>query len=58
MAEILKFEADIVLPIRNNPDVTVNDFGLKVLNLCKSNSLRSLNGRSRFQSLLFLYFIT
>ena len=32
VAEIRTYEANIVLPVRNNPDVTVNYFGLKLLN--------------------------
>ena len=35
---ILNDVADLltyVLPVRNNPDVTLNDFGLKLLNWCK-----------------------
>ena len=60
-AEIHTYEVNIVLPVRNNPDVTVNDFGLKLLNLCKSRGLRSLKGRLVsaifiivFQHLIFL----
>ena len=29
MAYLFTYEADIVLLVRKNPDVTVNDFGLK-----------------------------
>ena len=57
-AEIHTYEVNIVLPVRNNPDVTVNDFGLKLLNLCKSRGLRSLKGRSGFQPFLLLYINT
>ena len=37
VAELLTYEADVVLHIRKNPDVTVNDFGWYLSNLCKSS---------------------
>ena len=30
VVDLLTYEADIGLPVRNNPDVTVYDFGLKL----------------------------
>ena len=45
VSEILTYETDTVLPTRVNPDKTVNEYGRKLLSLCKSSGLRILNGR-------------
>lgn len=38
---------DEILPLRVNPDKVVNDYGSKLLSLCKSSGLRILNGRHK-----------
>ena len=39
------FHSDNNLPVRRNPDQGTNEFGLKLLNLCRGTGLRILNGR-------------
>ena len=43
--EVLFYGLDSSLPVRVNPDNVVNDYGNKLLTLCKSSGLRILNGR-------------
>ena len=45
LAPLLNYYSDVPLCPRINPDPTVNDFGFKLLTLCKSSGLRILNGR-------------
>ena len=49
VTELLTYELDSVLSVRKNPDDTVNDYGVKLLNMCKSSGLRILNGRHKLQ---------
>lgn len=49
VAEIHTYRVDNVLPVRINPNNTVNDFGLKLRSLCKSSGLRILNGRHKLK---------
>ncbi|VDI64700.1 Hypothetical predicted protein [Mytilus galloprovincialis] len=44
---ILGYLSDTNLPVRRNPDQSTNEFGLKLLNLCRSTGLRILNGRHK-----------
>lgn len=37
--------SDIELPKRVNPDQCQNDYGMRLLNLCKATGLRIVNGR-------------
>ena len=41
---VLFYGLDSNLPVRVNPDNVVDDFGNKLLNLCKSSGLRIMNG--------------
>ena len=41
------YELDIVTSVRNNQDVSINDYGLQLLDLCIAAKLRILNGRTR-----------
>lgn len=45
--ELLTYEIDKPLPVRINPDKVVNEYGSKLLSLCKSSGLRILNGRHK-----------
>ena len=45
LGEVLFYGLDSSLPVRVNPDNVVNDYGNKLLTLCKSSGLRILNGR-------------
>lgn len=47
VSELLTYEMDEILPLRVNPDKVVNDYGSKLLSLCKSSGLRILNGRHK-----------
>jgi len=42
---IFGYMSDNNLPVRRNPDQGTNEFGLKLLNLCRATGLRILNGR-------------
>jgi hypothetical protein len=42
---ILTYEQDCNLITRTNPDNGSNEYGMKLLNMCKSTGLRILNGR-------------
>ncbi|VDI17082.1 Hypothetical predicted protein [Mytilus galloprovincialis] len=44
---IFGYLSDTNLPVRRNPDQSTNEFGLKLLNLCRSTGLRILNGRHK-----------
>ena len=41
------YEIDTTLPIRNNQDISVNEYGLQLIDLCISSKMRILNGRTR-----------
>ena len=43
--ELFTYVADETLLNRENPDIATNDYGIKLINLCKSSGLRVLNGR-------------
>ncbi|CAG2200770.1 unnamed protein product [Mytilus edulis] len=43
--ELFAYVADETLPDRSNPDPGTNDYGTKLINLCKCSGLRILNGR-------------
>ena len=45
IGEVLFYGVYSNLPVRENPDTVVNDYGNKLLTLCKSSGLRILNGR-------------
>jgi len=41
------YDTDDVLPIRKSKDKTVNNFGRKLLDFCKTTGMRVLNGRTK-----------
>ena len=41
------YELDIFTTLKNNEDITVNQYGQQLLQLCIGNKLRILNGRTR-----------
>ncbi|CAG2200013.1 unnamed protein product [Mytilus edulis] len=45
VGELFAYVADETLPDRSNPDPGTNDYGTKLINLCKCSGLRILNGR-------------
>ncbi|CAG2235195.1 unnamed protein product [Mytilus edulis] len=45
VGDLFTYVADEALSCRNNPDAGTNDYGTKLLNLCKSSGLRIINGR-------------
>ena len=45
VGDLFTYVADEALSCRNNPDAGTNDYGSKLLNLCKSSGLRIINGR-------------
>ena len=47
LQELLPYESDEVLPPRYNPDLGTNNYGTKLLTLCKSSGLRILDGRHK-----------
>lgn len=47
VSELLTYEMDEILPLRVNPDKVLNDYGSKLLSLCKSSGPRIFNGRHK-----------
>ena len=45
LGEVLFYDLDSNLQVRVNPENVVNDYGNKLLTLCKSSGLRNLNER-------------
>ena len=41
------YELDSITSVRNNQDVSINDYGVQLLDLCIATKLRILNGRTR-----------
>ncbi|CAG2221968.1 unnamed protein product [Mytilus edulis] len=44
---IFNYMSDNNLPVRRNPDQGTNEYGTKLLNLCRSTGLRIVNGRHK-----------
>ena len=44
---IFGYIGDNQLPVRRNPDQGTNEFGTKLLNLCRGTGLRIMNGRHK-----------
>ncbi|VDI11413.1 Hypothetical predicted protein [Mytilus galloprovincialis] len=45
VGDLFTYVADEALSCRNNPHAETNDYGTKLLDLCKSSGLRIINGR-------------
>lgn len=45
VCDLFTYVADEALPVRRNPDTGTNDYGSKLVNLCKSSGLSIVNGR-------------
>ncbi|CAC5365021.1 unnamed protein product [Mytilus coruscus] len=45
VGDLFTYVADEALSCRNNPEAGTNDYGTKLLNLCKISGLRIINGR-------------
>ena len=41
------YEIDSITSIRNNQDISINEYGQQLLDLCRAAKLRILNGRTR-----------
>lgn len=58
IANIVAYSNDFALPNRNSEDKSCNNFGRKLLDLCKASGLRMCNGRAGIRVVGLLFLIT